>query len=41
MAIPLGTKGDSPFQESWLYALADDIAADITAEMAVKTALTS
>lgn len=35
-----GTEGDALLQESWLYTLADDIAVDNTAEMAVKTALT-
>jgi hypothetical protein len=34
-----GKKGDAVFQESWLYMLADDIAVDITAMSAVKTAL--
>lgn len=33
------TKGDAVFQESWLYTLADDIAVDFTAEIAVKIAL--
>jgi hypothetical protein len=34
-----GTEGDEDFQESWLYMLADDIAADSTTEIAGKNAL--
>lgn len=44
IAIRLGstsnteTEGDGVFQESWLYTLADDIAVDITIEIAVNGA---